>query len=167
MYGKQSPLACCLKVKGKCLWLQFVSNSAAPWTVPARLLCPWNSLDKNTGVGSRSLLWGIFPTQGSNLAFLHYRRILYYLSYQGSPRVPACCLSLLYSKSVSGDLVGKSGLSFLPSPPETSKSLVNFHFGWSRAEPQHGGVMAGARQMWFCDRFWLIGMVMCSVGLLL
>ena len=33
---------------------------------PARLLCPWNFLGKNTVVGSHSLLQGIFPTQGSN-----------------------------------------------------------------------------------------------------
>ena len=30
-----------------------------------RLLCPWNSSGKNTGVGCHSLLQGIFPTQGS------------------------------------------------------------------------------------------------------
>ena len=30
---------------------------------PARLLCPWDSPGKNTGVGSHSLLQGIFPTQ--------------------------------------------------------------------------------------------------------
>ena len=39
------------------------------------------------GVGSLSLLQGIFPTQGSNPGLLHYRRILYQLSYQGSPNV--------------------------------------------------------------------------------
>ena len=33
---------------------------------PARLLCPWNFLGKNTGVGCHFLLYGIFPTQGSN-----------------------------------------------------------------------------------------------------
>ena len=32
---------------------------------PVRLLCPWNSPGKNTGVGSHSLLQGIFPNQGS------------------------------------------------------------------------------------------------------
>ena len=49
-----------------------------PWTrQPARLLCPCNSPDKNTGVGSHSLLQGIFPTQGSNPDLLHCRRILY------------------------------------------------------------------------------------------
>ena len=40
---------------------------------------------KNTGVGSHSLLWRIFPTQGSNPGLLHYRWILYCLNYQESP----------------------------------------------------------------------------------
>ena len=31
-----------------------------------RFLCPWNSPGKNTGVGSHSLLQGIFLTQGVN-----------------------------------------------------------------------------------------------------
>ena len=52
---------------------------------PTRLLCLWNSPGKNTGVGSHSLLQGIFLTQGSNLGLLHYRQILYHLSHQGSP----------------------------------------------------------------------------------
>ena len=38
---------------------------------------------KNTGVGSLSLLQGIFPTQESNWGLLHCRRILYQLSYEG------------------------------------------------------------------------------------
>jgi len=33
---------------------------------PARLLCPWDSPGKNTGVGSHSLLQGIFLIQGSD-----------------------------------------------------------------------------------------------------
>ena len=37
---------------------------------------------KNTGVGSLSLLQGIFPTQGLNLGFAHCRRTLYHLSHQ-------------------------------------------------------------------------------------
>ena len=40
---------------------------------------------KNTGVGSLSLLQWIFPTQELNWGLLHCRRILYQLSYQGSP----------------------------------------------------------------------------------
>ena len=35
---------------------------------------------KNTGVGSHSLLQGIFPTQGSNPSLLHCKQILYHLS---------------------------------------------------------------------------------------
>ena len=48
---------------------------------PARLLCPWNSPGKNTGVGSHSLLQGIFLTQGLNLGLPLHRQIL----CQGSP----------------------------------------------------------------------------------
>ena len=46
---------------------------------------PRNSPGQNTGVGSLSLLQGIFPTQGSNQGLPHHRWILYQLSYQGSP----------------------------------------------------------------------------------
>ena len=38
---------------------------------PARLLCPWDSSGKNTGVGCHALLQGIFPTRGLNLHLLH------------------------------------------------------------------------------------------------
>ena len=40
---------------------------------------------KNPGVGTLSLLPGIFPTQGSNRGLLRCRRIFHQLSYQGSP----------------------------------------------------------------------------------
>ena len=51
---------------------------------PTRLLCPWNPTGKNTGVGSHSLLQGIFPTQRWNSGLLHCRQILYHRSHQGS-----------------------------------------------------------------------------------
>ena len=38
---------------------------------PTRLLCPWDSLGKNTGVGYCALLQGIFSTQGSSPHLLH------------------------------------------------------------------------------------------------
>ena len=45
---------------------------------------PWNSSGQNTGVGSLSLLQGIFPTQGSNPDLPHCRWILYQVSHKGS-----------------------------------------------------------------------------------
>ena len=48
------------------------------WPVATRLLCPWISPGKNTGVGCHSLL------QGSNMYLLRCRHILYCLSLQGS-----------------------------------------------------------------------------------
>ena len=51
---------------------------------PTKLLCPWNSPDKNTGVGCHSFIQGIFLTQGLNLDLPHCRQILYHLSHQGS-----------------------------------------------------------------------------------
>ena len=57
-----------------------VSNSLPPHG----LYSPWNSPGQNTGVGSFSLLQGIFLTQESNWGLLNCRQILYQLSYQGS-----------------------------------------------------------------------------------
>ena len=54
---------------------------------PHLLYSPWNSPGQNTGVGSCSLLQGIFPFQGSNPSLPHWRWILYQLSHQGSPRI--------------------------------------------------------------------------------
>ena len=58
-----------------------VSNSLRPHG----LYSPWNSPSRNSGVGSLSLLQGIFLSQELNQGLLHCRLILYQLSYQGSP----------------------------------------------------------------------------------
>ena len=53
---------------------------------PTKLLCPWNSSDKNTRVGSHSLLWGNLPNPGikpgspalqADLFCLNHQRSLY------------------------------------------------------------------------------------------
>ena len=49
-----------------------------------KLLCPWNSPGKNTGMGCRFLLQGIYLTQGSDPGLLPCRQILYCLSHTGS-----------------------------------------------------------------------------------
>jgi len=43
---------------------------------------PWDFPGKNTGMGSYSILQGIFPIQGSDLGLLHCRWVLYRLSHQ-------------------------------------------------------------------------------------
>ena len=59
-------------------------NSSRPHGLqPTRLLCPWDSPGKNTGVSCHSLLQGTFPTQGSNLGLRQCKQILYHLNHQG------------------------------------------------------------------------------------
>ena len=81
-------LCCLLQRLSVCLLnLSVVSGSLQPHgLLPARLFCPWDSLGKNTRVGSHSLLQGIFLTQGLNLDLLNCKQILYHLSYQGRPK---------------------------------------------------------------------------------
>ena len=87
--SKQSK--CCIK------WSENESRSVVSNSLqPHGLYSPWNSPGQNTGVGSFSLLQGIFPTQGldwvdltqgSNQGLSHCRQILYQLSHKGSPSV--------------------------------------------------------------------------------
>ena len=59
-----------------CVWsvASVVSDSLRHYGLyPARLLCPWDSPGKNTGVGGHALLQGIFQTQGLNLHLLHWQ----------------------------------------------------------------------------------------------
>ena len=52
---------------GICSVTSVVSDSVRPHGLqPSRLLCPWDSPGKNTGVGCHALLQGIFLTQESN-----------------------------------------------------------------------------------------------------
>ena len=71
------------------------------------LYSPWNSPGQNTGVGSLSLLQGIFSTQGSNIGLLHCGQILYQLSHKRSPSNHrsgydfSCSWLLLYLENVT------------------------------------------------------------------
>ena len=58
-----------------------------PWTVVRQVPLSMGFSSKSTRVGSRSLLQGIFPTQGWNSGLPHCRQILYHLSHQGSPKL--------------------------------------------------------------------------------
>ena len=76
MYKHQGNISC----KNESESRSVMSNSFQPHG-----LYPWNSLDQNTGVGSLSLLLGIFPIQGSNPGLPHCRQNLYQLNNKGSP----------------------------------------------------------------------------------
>ena len=70
----------------KVLVSHHVDSSRPHELQPARVLRPWNSPGKNTGVGSHSFLQGIFPTQASNPGLPHCKQILYHLTHQDSPQ---------------------------------------------------------------------------------
>jgi len=56
--------------------LSRVQLFATLWTVAPRLLRPWDSPGRNTGVGCHFLVQEIFPTQGSNPGLPHCRQML-------------------------------------------------------------------------------------------
>ena len=54
----------CVRARTRILSHSFVSDSLQPHEQqPTRLLCPWDSPGKNTGVGCHFLLQGVFRTQ--------------------------------------------------------------------------------------------------------
>ena len=86
-----------------------------PGLQPSRLLCPWDSPGKTTGMGCHFPLQGILLTQGLNPGLLHCRQILFSQSHQGSINslmaIPLTQLSM-------------------PHTPQSSLYLISF------AEPQ-------------------------------
>ena len=63
-----------------CIWL-FVTCGL--YSLPGSF-CPWDSPDKNIGVGCHALFQGIFPTQESNpclQGLLYFRQVLYPLRH--------------------------------------------------------------------------------------
>ena len=96
--GTPAPSEFCYNKMAEILLLRYQSESESHSVVsdslwPHGLHSPRNSPGQNTGMGSHSLLQGIFPTQGSNPGLLHCRQILY-LSHKGSPSYQRCQLLL-------------------------------------------------------------------------
>ena len=113
-----------------------MSDSLWPHGLPlTRLLCPWNSPVKNTGVSSHSLLQRLFLTQRSNPGLLHCRQILYHLSHQGSPfiissntspRLPAPWKTIQPFSLVLMQLSQSSVHSPFWLHPESSRKIYRF-----------------------------------------
>ena len=71
--GKPQSWLCCW-----CSLASVMSNSVQDHGLqPARLLCPWDSLGKNTGVDCYASLQRTFLTQGLKPGLLHCRQMLY------------------------------------------------------------------------------------------
>ena len=68
------------------LWGILPTQGSNPHLQVHSLLAEQPGKPKNTVESSLSLLQGIFPTQKLNCGLLNCRRILYQLSYQGSPQ---------------------------------------------------------------------------------
>ena len=68
-------------------WLDGITDSVDMSLGRLQELVTWNSLGQDSGVGSLSLLQGIFPTQGSNPGLLPCKQIVDCLSYKGSPNL--------------------------------------------------------------------------------
>ena len=71
-------------------------TQSCPTLWPRELYSPWNSPGQNTGVGSLSLLQGLFPTQGSKPGLciaggFFTNRAVYHV---GSPKYLCCCSAI-------------------------------------------------------------------------
>ena len=87
---------------------------------PSRLLCPWDSPGKNTGVGCHARLQGIFLAQGSNL---HLLKLLH-------------CRWILHGWATGGEALNIQGINpkvlefiILTQPPHKSENLRHFPSG--------------------------------------
>ena len=109
-------------VVSNCLW--------PPKLQPSRLLCPWNSPGKNTGVGCHFLLQGIYRTQGLNPGLLHWKQNLVvwarFLSWKGRCNRYSGLPAKYQASALSRGLVGEewkgenflgSWVFFLPTQP--------------------------------------------------
>ena len=77
--------------KSESVICSIVSNSLRPYGLqPARFLCPWNSLGKNTGVSCHALLQGSSgPRDLRHVSYVSCmgRQVLYHLCHLGSPSI--------------------------------------------------------------------------------
>ena len=108
-----------------------------PWTVAAKLFCPWDCPGKNIRVDAISFSRGIFPTQGSNPHLLYWQT--------GSlPLVPFGSKSIFTIESSKGQVLvsqwAQAGTSVPIEPPSERVTL---------------SVVWGLVCFWFADPSWL------------
>ena len=134
---------------------------------PARLLCPWNSPDKNAGVGCHSFLQGIFPTQGLNSGLLHCRQIFFLPSELPGKLILitmyliACSFSIKwvfsrfllteYIKFTSSYCYNKGGkmVSFIHNPDNVRKRAPGIRTSECRSKPGCGKLQSTGQSLHF------------------
>ena len=108
------------------------------WTqgsrIAGRFFTVWATREaKNTGVGSLSLLQGIFSAWESNWFLLHCRQILFCLSHQGKPsgKEPACqcrkhkrCRFSPWARKIPWRRAWQPTPAFLPGDSRGQRGLV-------------------------------------------
>ena len=117
-----------------------MANSLQPRGLqPARLLCPWDSPDQNTGVGCHFLLQGVFLTQGLSPGLLRCRQILYLFEPPGASFCPSCSSLLSFLR----------GLFVFQGAAQTPpvKSLLSACWPPSCSGPPVG-VVSGSLHLW-------------------
>ena len=92
---------------------------------PTRLLHPWDSPGKNTGVGHHSLLQGIFPTQGSNPGLLHCRQTLLPSETRGKTLLPGWGSRASDSSAYLGESQGGGKKKSIPRVFQNSVLTTN------------------------------------------
>ena len=106
---------------------------------PQELHSVQNSPGQNTGVGSLSLLHGIFPTQGLNPGLPHSRWILYQLNHQGSPN-DSLVKNLPPVQETQETHVGFLGQEDpLEEEMEAHSSILAWKIPWTQ---EHGGLQS-------------------------
>ena len=92
---------------------------------PTRLLCPWDSPGRNTGMGCHCLLQGSFRTQGLNSCLLHWQTDSLPLSHLGNPEYRRA-MSLFHAQT----LPSMSGMSEIAAYPLTARYGSNLNVHW-------------------------------------
>ena len=136
------------------------------------LYSPWNSPGQNTGVGSLSLLQGIFLNQGLNPGLPHCRKILYPAEPQGKSKNTGVgslslfqrilltnwgllhCRWILYQLSYQGSLLKSRDITLLTKfhlVKAMAFPVVMYGYQiWTIKKAEHQRI--DAFELWFCRR---------------
>ena len=119
----------CLISKALLLWnlsecccsvASVVSDSLQPMDCsPTRLLCPWDSPGKNTGVGCCALLHGIFPTQESNPYLQHLLHCRQFIS-----PLTTCSQDAIVNVCLWGEIIDTQGWNGMTVKPNIHLLLL-------------------------------------------